>query len=181
MKSLRNRRQNRKGQRGSGMVESALILLTILGMVLFIMDMGRILLIQQYISERARSTVRGAVVNNWTATATKNYLVYNSITAPNGGVPGFLGLLPSQVTYQTLGVLGNPDYRLQVKVSGVPAVTWIPGISGTYTLAPITATMPAQSLGATQLAAYLSGILGVECSQAFQYGDFFLHLACWWR
>jgi len=139
----------RKNQKGANILESALVLLTILGMVLFIMDMGRILLIQQFITERARMTARSAVVNNWTATATKNYLVYNSITAPTGGGAGILGLLTSQVTYQALGTAGTADYRLQVKVSGVPAITWIPGISGTYTLAPIIATTPAQSMGLT--------------------------------
>jgi len=125
-------------------VETALVFLTMMGMILFILDMGRILLVQQFISERVRTTVRNAVVNNWDATATKNYLVYNSTTAGSGG--GYLGLLPSQVSYQILGTSGNPDYRLQVKVSGVPAVTWIPYIAGTYTLAPVVATMPAQSL-----------------------------------
>ena len=139
----------RKNQKGANILESALVLLTVLGMFLFIMDMGRILLIQQFITERARATVRSAVVNSWNAAATQNYLVYNSTTAPSGGGPGFLGLQTSNVTYQTLGTAGNPDYMLQVKVSGVPAVTWIPYISKTYTLAPITAAMPAQSLGAT--------------------------------
>jgi Flp pilus assembly protein TadG len=138
-----------KNRQGSAMVESALVLLTVLGMILFVMDMGRILLIQQYISERARATVRSAVVNNWTATATANYLVYNDITAPSGGGPGYMGLLTTQVSSKALGIAGAPDYRLQVKVSGVPAITWIPGISGSYSLAPIVATMPAQSLGAT--------------------------------
>ena len=139
----------RKNQKGANILESALVLLTVLGMFLFIMDMGRILLIQQFITERARATVRSAVVNNWTAAATQNYLVYNSTTAPGGGGTGFLGLQTSNVTYQTLGTSGTPDYMLQVKVSGVQAVTWIPYISKTYTLAPITAAMPAQSLGAT--------------------------------
>ncbi len=139
----------RKNQKGANILESALVLLTLLGMFLFIMDMGRILLIQQFITERARATVRSAVVNNWTAAATQNYLVYNSTTAPGGGGAGFMGLQTSNVTYQTLGTSGTPDYMLQVKVSGVPAVTWIPYVSGTYTLAPITASMPAQSLGAT--------------------------------
>ncbi len=145
--SCKNRR--RKNQKGANILESALVLLTVLGMVLFIMDMGRILMIQQFITERARITARSAVVNNWSATAIKNYLVYNSTTAPTGGGAGFLGLQTSQVTYQTLGTSGTADYRLQVKVSGVPAITWIPGISGSYTLAPIVATMPAQSLGLT--------------------------------
>lgn len=143
----KNRR--RKNQKGANILESALVLLTVLGMFLFIMDMGRILLIQQFITERTRATVRSAVVNNWNAAATQNYLVYNSTTAPSGGGVGFLGLQTSNVTYQTLGTSGTPDYLLQVKVSGVPAVTWIPYISKTYTLAPITAAMPAQSLGAT--------------------------------
>jgi Flp pilus assembly protein TadG len=140
---------NKKSQKGSSMLETALVLLTLLAMIIFIMDMGRILLVQQFLSERVRATARRAVVNNWDATATKNYLVYNTTTAPAGGGPGYLGLLTSQVSYQTLGTSGNPDYRVQVKVSGVPALTWIPYIPGSYTLAPTTATMPAQSLGAT--------------------------------
>ncbi|HEY2842390.1 MAG TPA: TadE family protein [Bryobacteraceae bacterium] len=141
--------QRRKGQKGSSMVESALVLLTLLSMILFIVDMGRILLIQQYITERARATVRMAVVNSWDSTKAANYLVYNSITAPGGGGPGFMGLLTTQVTYSTLGTLGTDNYRLQIKVSGVPALVMIPFIAGTYTLAPITATLPAQSLGST--------------------------------
>jgi hypothetical protein len=131
------------------MVETALVLMTVIGMIIFIMDIGRILLIQQFISERARNTVRSAVVNNWDATDTKNYLVYNNTTAPDGGGAGYMGLQTTQVSYQTLGTLGQPDYRLQVKVTGVPVLTWIPYIASSYTLAPITATAPAQSLGAT--------------------------------
>ena len=131
------------------MVESALVLLTFLCMILFIMDMGRILLVQQFVCERVRTTVRNAVVNSWDATTAKNFLVYNKTNAPDGGGPGYLGLLTSQVSYQTLGTQGQSDYRLQVKVSGVPAIAWIPYMAGTYTLAPITATALAQSLGAT--------------------------------
>jgi hypothetical protein len=74
-----------------------------LAMIIFILDMGRILLIQQYITERTRATVRAAVVNSWDSTKTANYLVYNSVTAPSGSPAGFMGLLPSQVTYTTPG------------------------------------------------------------------------------
>jgi Flp pilus assembly protein TadG len=148
MRSIKTNRRDKK-QKGSAMVESALVLLTVMGMMIFIIDMGRMLMTQQFIVERARATVRSAVVNNWNATATKNYLVYNSTTAPESATSGYMGLLPSQVTYQTLGTAGQSDYRLQIKVSGVPALTWIPYIAGSYSLAPIVATMPAQSLGAT--------------------------------
>ena len=135
-------------ERGGTLVETALVLMTLLCVIIFVMDMGRILLMQQFVTERARVTARAAVVNNWTATQVQNYLVYNTTTAPGGGATGYLGLLASQVTYTALGTAGASDYRLQVKVSGVPAIVWIPFMAGQYTLAPIVATTPAQSLGA---------------------------------
>lgn len=134
-----------RNEKGGGALETALVALTLISMILFIMEMGRILLIQQFIGERARSTARAAVVNNWTAPQAQNFLVYNS-TSGNG--VGYLGLLPSQVSYATLGTAGAADYRVRVKVSGVPVLTWIPYMAGQYTLAPIIATMPVQSLGA---------------------------------
>ena len=145
----------RKNQKGAHIVESALVLLTLLGMIIFIMDMGRMLLTQQYVTERARTTARQASVNNWTATQVQNYLVYNTVTAPsqggaNGGASaGYMGLLPSQVSYTTLGTSGTPDYRLKVTVSGVPVLSWIPGMAGKYTAPPVVATVPAQSLGSS--------------------------------
>jgi|SRR5579872_1810545 len=140
-------------QKGAGIVESALVTLTLVGMIVFIMDMGRLLLTQQFITERARTTVRSAAVNDWDAPTVANYVCYNSTTAPPkvAGVypPGYLGLLPSQVAYTTLGTSGTPDYRLQVKVSGVPMFTWVPWIAGQYTAPPVVVTTPAQSMGAT--------------------------------
>src|SRR5574337_1644225 len=139
-----NRNSRRARQKGSAMLETALVLLTVLSMIIFIMDMGRILLLQQFITARATATVRAAAVNNWTQTDVQNYLVYNSTSAPQnnggagqpapqeGGGYGFLGLQPSQVSFTTLGTAGTPDYRLQVQVSGVPAITWIPFMAGKF-------------------------------------------------
>jgi Flp pilus assembly protein TadG len=146
-------RRVRESEQGSTIVESALVLLTVVSMILFVFDMGRMLLTQQFIAERTRVTARMAAVNNWDASAAANYLCYNSTTAPAlvGGVsqPGFLGLVPSKVSYTTLGTAGSPDYRLKVTVSGVAVLTWIPYMSNNFTAAPVTATAAAQSLGAT--------------------------------
>lgn len=147
----------RKRQRGAALVETALVLTTLLGMIVFIVDMGRILLIQQFIGERARIGVRSAVVNNWSASQVANYVVYGSAdSAQNNGnnqsdsqQPGFLGLLPSQVTFTSFPDSGIGDARYQVTVQGVPLFTWIPFISGQYNSPTVTATMPVQSLGAT--------------------------------
>jgi len=150
VKSIRPVRRGRR-QRGDGILESALVLLALTAMIIFVMDIGRLMLIQQFITERAQATVRAAAVNNWDAGTVANYLVYNSTTAPSGlGTPpsGYLGLQTSQVSYAALGTAGTPDYRLQVKVSGVALFTWVPGMAGQYTAAPVVVTMPAQSLGA---------------------------------
>ena len=151
MKSIRPARRGRR-QRGDGILESALVLLALTAMIIFVMDVGRLMLIQQFITERAQATVRAAAVNNWDAGTVANYLVYNSTTAPGNGIgtppSGYLGLQTSQVSYTVLGTAGTPDYRLQVKVSGVALFTWVPGMAGQYTAAPVVVTMPAQSLGA---------------------------------
>ena len=138
-------------RKGAAMIEGALVTLSLISMVIFIIDMGRFLLIQQYLTERTRATARAAVVHAWDQASVQKYLAYNSTTAPAGGTstPGFLGILPSQVTYNTLGVSGTPSYRVQVKVSGVKASLFIPYIKHNYTLPTVKAEFPAQSMGAT--------------------------------
>ncbi len=131
------------------MLETALILMTLLGMILFIMDMGRVLLSEQFITERAREGARYAVVNSWNSTAVANYVVYGSTTAPQGGGAGLLGLTTSEVTFTTIAGTGIGDARDQVTVSGVTFPIFIPFISGNYTVPTITVTAPAESGGAT--------------------------------
>lgn len=138
-----------RNRAGSSMLETTLVLMALLSMILFTIEMGRILLIQQFIAERTRATVRLAVVNDWDATAAKNFFCFNQITAPQGVTTGYLGVVPAQVAYAKLGTAGTDNYRLQVTVSGVQTLGLIPYIAGRFTLAPVVAAMSAQSLGAT--------------------------------
>jgi Flp pilus assembly protein TadG len=146
---MRIKQGRRKRQRGAAMVEGALIFMTAMAMILFIVDMGRMLLWEQFIAERARVGVRNAVVNNWDSTAVANYVVYGSTTAPSGQTSGFLGLTPSEVTLTKYADSGVGDARYQVKVTNVAVFTWIPYMYGQYTLPTVLATMPVQSQGAT--------------------------------
>ena len=148
-KEVKHKENRRTRQRGSAMLETALVFTLLLTMILFIVDMGRVLLTQQFISERARVGARNAALNNWTATDVANFVVYNSTTAPPGGGPGYLGLLPSQVSLTQFADSGNNDARYKVTVQGVPLFTWVPYLAGRYTAPTITATMPVQSQGAT--------------------------------
>ncbi len=139
----------KKERKGSAILEGALVMSTAMFMIIFVMEMGRFLMIQQWTSERARTVARMAAVNNWDQTAVGNVVCYNSTTAPQGGGPGYMGLVPSEVTYARLGSAGAADDRVQVKIQNVPVLTWLPLISGTYKLPPVVVTVPTQSLGAT--------------------------------
>ena len=148
-----NQGLRKRRRKGSALLESAFVFPTLLFTILFIMEAGRFLMVQQFIVERTRQVARAAAVNNWTAGQVKNYLVYGSATAPNSDgndvPPGYMGLLPSQVSYTTAGAAGASDYRIKVTVQDVPAVVFIPLIAGNYKFAPVTASVPAQSMGAT--------------------------------
>lgn len=147
MKTLRTvSTHRRKRQLGSALVETALVFTTTITLVLFIVDMGRLLMTQQFITERARVGARNGVLNNWTTTQVANYVVFGSTTAGSSGV-GFMGLTPSQVTVNQIADSGIGDARLQVKVSGVPLISLVPFLAGTYTAPPIVATAPMQSGG----------------------------------
>jgi len=106
------------------------------------------LLLEQFFTERARAGVRAAVVNAWDSTAVANYMCYGVPDSTQTGA-GFLGLTPSQVAYNQLADSGANDARAQVTISGIQMFAWIPGMSGKYKAAPVVATQPEQSQGAT--------------------------------
>jgi hypothetical protein len=133
------------------MVEGALVLMALMAMILFIIEIGRVMMLGQYVTERARVTARSATVNNWTQKQVQNYLVHYKTQMPDDSAnkTGFMGLKPAQVTYQVLGTQRNGDLRVQVKVSNIESVMYIPWIAGKYKFPPVTVELPAQSLGAT--------------------------------
>lgn len=141
----------RNQERGQSLVESALVLLSLLVMILFVLDMGRVMLLGQYVTERARITARTATVNNWTERMAANFLVFGKTQMPDdsSNKPGFMGLKASQVDYHVLGTQRSGDLRVQISVQGIQAVMFVPWISSRYTFPKIVVELPAQSLGAT--------------------------------
>jgi hypothetical protein len=139
----------RNSRKGSALVEGAFVIAALLGMIVFIVDLGRALMFEQFYLERAREGARWATVNSWDTSAVRNHVCYNSSTAPNGDPPGLLSLTPAQVTVSRLGTVGGPDDRIQIKISGLPLFDWVPGLKGAYNTAPVVATAPVQSLGVT--------------------------------
>ena len=141
-------------QAGQSLVESALVVITVLATIVFIIDCGHLMLMENFITERVRETARAAAVNNWTTTQIGKFLVYNDANSTSTGA-GYMGLTTSEVTASYLGTSGTPDYRVQVKVSGVSVFPvqlfseWSLIGSGSFSAPPVVITMPVESAGST--------------------------------
>lgn len=142
--------RRRKTQRGGGtLLEGALVLLTLLTMIIFVVEMGRMLVFQQMFTERAREGARSAIVSNYNSTTVQNFVLYNSATAPGGSTTGFFGLTASEVTVTRLGTAGTWNDRVQVTISNYPMFDFVPLLSHSYTVPPITVTIPVGNLGSS--------------------------------
>lgn len=138
---LMAKKSNRRGQT---ILESSLVFLAVLSMLLFIIDMGRLLFLQQYFTERARAGARWAAVNannGVTAAQVQAYVCFNDSAAT--GSSGLFGLNTSNVSYTPVPSTGTPQY-VQVQISGFQTLRLIPFIAGTYTNAPVTAVAVVQ-------------------------------------
>lgn len=143
---------NKKRQKGSAILEAALVTTPTLAMFLFILQMGFILVTQQYYTERARAGARYAATTAYNAANTSNvtnFVCYGSATAPAGAITGLFGLRTSMVEVTRLGTAGTWNDRIQVKISGYTLASFVPWISGNVTGKTIIATVHTQSLGAT--------------------------------
>jgi len=141
-------RKSRCGRKGQALIESALVLITYFSMLIFIMDMGRLLVTQQFLADRARSGARWAALNTWDPTAVANMVCYNSATAPNGSSTGLFGLTPNMVAATQAGTAGNWDARVVVTIQNYPMFMLIPYISGKYAAPSITVAVPVGAAGA---------------------------------
>src|SRR5260370_7472482 len=86
-------------RKGAALVEASLAMMPLLCTILFIADMGRMLVTEQYVTERARAGLRQAVVSTWynDSTSLKNYICYNSTPPPPAPTQAMFALPPPQV------------------------------------------------------------------------------------
>ncbi len=140
--------KSQRRERGSALIEGALILVVFLSMLIGVVDFGQFLFIHQTLTERARQATRYGIVNDPTdATSIQNVVLYGQ---PSGGtVPaqasntdqGIFNLQRSNVIVSTTGS-ATQDYRLSVLIQNYPYVIYSPGISGTYNGPNILVTLP---------------------------------------
>ena len=136
-------------QRGSSLVEGTLVFLSLMAMILFVMDAGRLLFTMQYASERARAGARYATVHTYDADAIINYIVYNNPNMSGDPPPvGLMGLTRDKVSVSRLNA-GMIKERIQIRISGLSMTFFTPPITGRFNVPPATVTIPVESLGAT--------------------------------
>jgi Flp pilus assembly protein TadG len=135
------RRSRRRGQKGSVIVESALVFLAFMCLLIGAIDFGQFLFVHQALVERARSSARwGAIYGPTNTDSIKNMVMYNQSTVPTDPSPYF-GLTTSMISVSTAGS-GTDDYRLSLAITNYPYTILSPYIAGTYNGPNILITVP---------------------------------------
>jgi Flp pilus assembly protein TadG len=145
-------RRNRK-QKGQAMVEGALVTVSLIFIIISIVEIGRYMLFVEFFTERARAGARYASTNTWNAATIKNWICYNSATAPaaNGdgtAATGMFGLTPSQITVNRYNQSEDTD-RIEVSIGNYSLTLFSPLMPNNWTLRTYKVTFTAESMGAT--------------------------------
>jgi len=131
-------------ERGSGLVETSLILLIFLMMLIGIIDFGQVLYFHQSLVERARAAARYGAINPTDTDGIKYMAVYNSPTlpaTPNAILPG---LTTSMVTPSNVGA-DTPEARIMVTISGYPIKFISPYIAQQFNNRPVIVCLTAET------------------------------------
>jgi Flp pilus assembly protein TadG len=137
-----------KRERGSAIVEGALILMILLTMLVGIVDFGQFLFIHQTLTERAREAVRYGIVNDPTNSALiQNVVLYGQASgasvpnSPDNSDTGIFNVKRSQVVITATGSTTD-DYRLNVQIQNYSYAIYSPVIAGSYSGPNILASLP---------------------------------------
>jgi hypothetical protein len=136
------KRNHRKSQRGSALIEASLVLMLFLCVMLSLFDFGLSLFLHESFVHEARTGARYGAINPDDLTAIKNMVLYGKTT---GSGTGQMGLNPSSVTVARNGTSGGQDDRIVVTVSGYNFTFITPGFAGTKTGKPIVVTVPVEN------------------------------------
>ena len=131
-------------QKGSNLVESALVLLTFLLLLIGIVDFGQVLYFHQSLVERARTAARYGAINPADTTGIKNMAVYNSPTTTGLSSAVLTGLTTSMVDVQNPSTNSN-EARVVVTISGYTIQFLSPYIAQAFTNRPIVVAMTSET------------------------------------
>lgn len=136
-----NTKRSRR-QRGSTIVETAIVLLTLIVVLVGIADFAAFLHLHQAITERTRHAVRTAAIEDLDEAAIKYMIAYGAPSiAVNEPPTGYFGMSPKHIAVE-IKDRGLTSQRVMVKVSGIPFPIVSPLISGKGSNLPIRVSVP---------------------------------------
>jgi Flp pilus assembly protein TadG len=140
-RNLSERRARR--ERGHVLIESALLLMVVLGLIIGTCDFGQFLYLHQSLSERARAAARYGAVNSysWPGTEIKNVAVYNNPNPSNNTAAMVNDLTPDMVSAELIGD-GTGAARVRVTITGYRFNFFSPWIAKRATAKDIIASVP---------------------------------------
>ncbi len=135
------------------MVEGALVAIAFITCLVAILELSRYILFIQFFTERARAGARYAAVSNYDVNVIKNWVAYNSASAPatNGSdnvASGLFGLTPSMINVSRFSQ-GTDTDRIEISINNYPVSLLVPLLPKNWTLKPFRVILTAESLGAT--------------------------------
>lgn len=133
-------RRQRSGQRGSAMVEGAMVIGLFLMVFIGIFDFAQIMYLHQSLTERVRFAARAAVVEPLTETEIRNLVLYGK-KEPADGQTGYFGLEPKNVSV-TIAEKGTNEQRLKLRVAGLKFQVLSPWMARVGYNLPITVSTP---------------------------------------
>jgi Flp pilus assembly protein TadG len=136
-------RRNRNSERGSTMVETALILLVFLTMLIGVIDFGQVLYFHQSLVERARAAARYGAVHPTDTTGITNVALYNQASPTGTPSPILPGMTSAMVNVQNLGDK-TPEARVMVTISSYPINFLSPYIARQFNNRPVIVSITAE-------------------------------------
>src|SRR5690242_16933269 len=124
---LMTTKRNRRRQKGTALVETALSLTLYTFIVFSLVDFGYVMYMFQTLASRAEAAARYGSLNPTDTTGMQNYVLYNAST---GSGTGLFGLTASNVVATRSGS-GTTADRVTVKVTNFRYPMISPGMSGT--------------------------------------------------
>jgi len=136
------RAATRNRERGSTLLETALVLLTFLCLIIGTVDFAQVLYFHQALVERARAAARYASVNPTDTTGIKNVAVYN--TTDGSGTALISSFTTSMVSVANSGN-NTTGAVVSVTISGLPIHFLSPYIAQSFNAQSVTVAMVAES------------------------------------
>ena len=136
--------RKRRSEKGSSLLESALVLSITAMTLIGIVDVGQVMVIHQGLTERVRAGARWGIAQPYDSSKIKNVVLYNTPDPPTNA-KALLGLTPAAVAVSLVDT-GTPEARIVVAVENYTFRFFTPLISGARGIRPIRISMPVEEM-----------------------------------